>query len=42
MAINFDIGKFLVLNEALLPFGLKGRLREPYPEKKETKRKKKK
>lgn len=27
MAINFDLSKFLVLNETLLPFGLKGRLR---------------
>lgn len=28
MAINFDLGKFLVLNETLLPFGLKGKLRK--------------
>lgn len=28
MAINFDLGKFIVLNETLLPFGLKGRLRK--------------
>lgn len=28
MAVNFDLGKFLVLNETLLPFGLKRKVKK--------------
>jgi len=33
LAVNFDNAKYEVLNEKLLPFEMKGRLRGPYPEK---------
>lgn len=33
MAINFDEGKYDILNQNLLPFDIKGRILAPYPEK---------
>lgn len=33
LQVNFDEGRYEVLSETKLPFGLKGRLREGYPEK---------
>lgn len=33
MAVNFDEGKYEILNKNLIPFEMKGKIRAPYPEK---------